>query len=71
MPVALALLVSMAGLPPNPTRQSPQPGLATTARAVGEEAPLFELPQAEGGTFSLKQALARGPVAVVFYRGFW
>ena len=68
---ALALLISMSGVPPNPTRQSAPPDFAANARKVGDLAPDFELPATEGGKFSLKQALAKGPVAVVFYRGHW
>ncbi len=42
------------------------PGLA-----AGEHAPDFTLPAAAGGTVSLKDRLAAGPVVIVFYRGAW
>jgi hypothetical protein len=44
-----------------------EPG--STVPAVGDRAPGLDLPLAGGGTFSLESAVARGPVAVVFYRG--
>lgn len=64
-------LVATAGIPPNPGRQTPPPGLEDRARKVSEQAPAFELPAASGGSVALAQALKGGPVAVVFYRGFW
>lgn len=36
---------------------------------VGNEAPEFHLPSAQGGQFRLSMRTARGPVVVVFYRG--
>ena len=36
---------------------------------LGDRAPDIELPDAQGGSFSLAQH--EGPVLVVFYRGFW
>jgi peroxiredoxin len=38
---------------------------------LGEIAPDFELKNAEGEAFSLYQALEKGEVAVIFYRGAW
>jgi len=38
---------------------------------VGETAPDFELPDADGRLVSLDQALAQGPVVIAFYRGGW
>ena len=66
-----ALLVGAAGIPPNPGRPTPPPGLEERARKTGEQAPPIVLPGSSGGTFALKDALGRGPVALVFYRGFW
>ena len=39
--------------------------------AVGEEAPEFNLPSAQGGQLRLSMRTARGPVVVVFFRGAW
>ena len=38
---------------------------------VGDEAPNFNLPSAQGGQLRLSMRTARGPVVVVFYRGTW
>ncbi len=38
---------------------------------VGEEAPEFNLPSAQGGQLRLGMRTARGPVVVVFFRGTW
>lgn len=43
----------------------------TTGLTVGSEAPAFSLPNADGETWSLADATARGPVLLVFYRGHW
>lgn len=44
----------------------PNPGLT-----VGTKAPNFSLKNAEGKTVSLRSALKKGPVVLVFYRGAW
>jgi peroxiredoxin len=38
---------------------------------VGTSAPPFALPAQDGHTVSLADTLARGPVVLVFYRGYW
>lgn len=38
---------------------------------VGDKAPAFTLPSAQGGQFKLAIRTARGPVIVAFYRGAW
>ena len=38
---------------------------------VGERAPDFALPNQGGETVRLSERLARGPVALSFYRGVW
>ena len=38
---------------------------------VGDTAPGFELPNANGPSQSLAELLERGPAVVVFYRAFW
>lgn len=61
-PVAGRLQAAFAEL----TASGAAPGLA-----VGEQAPLFSLPAAAGGTVSLAARLAAGPVVLSFYRGEW
>ena len=39
--------------------------------AVDNVAPELTLPAQDGHVVSLKDALAHGPVALVFYRGYW
>lgn len=38
---------------------------------MGDTAPDFSLPDAQGGTFVLKDALAKGPVVLTWFRGEW
>jgi hypothetical protein len=46
--------------------------VTTPATATdGEIAPGFALPAQDGSPVSLAGTLARGPVALVFYRGYW
>jgi hypothetical protein len=64
-----------------PSSQGPRVAITRNAYGAYDDAPRapqlrdrvadFELPDARGGTFSLKEARARGPVVLVFYRGFW
>ena len=61
-PVAGRLSAAFAEL----TASGAAPGLA-----VGEQAPLFSLPDATGETVSLAGRLAEGPVVLSFYRGEW
>ena len=42
----------------------------STRAAVGTPAPAFTLPDATGETVALGDLLARGPVVLVFLRGF-
>lgn len=44
---------------------------ASSAPSQGDAAPDFELPTHSGETFVLSEALAQGPVLLMFYRGFW
>ena len=44
---------------------------ARKAPSLGDTIPDFEVPLADGGTFSLAQARRAGPVLLFFYRGFW
>jgi len=41
------------------------------AKMVGDTAPEFCLPNVRGGTTTLSELLARGPVVLSFYRGGW
>ena len=48
--------------------------LSVTTRAtvaIDEAAPPFALPDQDGKTLALADALAHGPVVLVFYRGYW
>lgn len=47
------------------------PEAQRAADASSGQAPDFTLPDHTGNPVSLKDALARGPVLLVFYRGFW
>jgi len=42
-----------------------------TALQAGDEAPMFDLPDAFGGVVRLADVLERGPAIVSFYRGAW
>jgi peroxiredoxin len=46
-------------------------GLAERATQAGEQAPAFRLCDGYGRAFSSREALRRGPIVVVFYRGRW
>ncbi|KUO17450.1 peroxiredoxin-like family protein [Streptomyces dysideae] len=46
-------------------------GQADRALTVGDRAPRFRLPAATGGTVTLDDLLAAGPVVLTFYRGAW
>ena len=39
--------------------------------SVGENAPMFKAIDADSVEFSLKEAIKKGPVVIIFYRGFW
>ncbi len=47
-------------------KKLPDPGLK-----VGEKAPSFTLPNADGKNISLADELKKGPVLLTFYRGAW
>ncbi|WP_262269444.1 peroxiredoxin-like family protein [Microvirga yunnanensis] len=46
-------------------------GLGERATQAGEQAPAFRLCDGYGRAFSSREALRRGPIVVVFYRGIW
>ena len=43
----------------------------STALSVGQEMPIFELPDEERRPFNLPEQLEEGPLVLVFYRGDW
>jgi peroxiredoxin len=46
-------------------------GLAERAAAVGQSAPAFALPDADGAIVRSDERLERGPLVISFYRGLW
>lgn len=46
-------------------------GFQAKALQVGERAPAFRLPDAQGQLVDLEHLLAQGPVVLLFYRGHW
>jgi peroxiredoxin len=46
-------------------------GIAQRALTVGDDAPAFTLPNAQGRTVVLTDLLRHGPVIISFYRGIW
>ncbi|WP_405377946.1 peroxiredoxin-like family protein [Nonlabens sp. Asnod3-A02] len=45
--------------------------LGKHAIKIGEKAPVFELPNAQGASVELASLLKKGPVVITFYRGSW
>mgnify|MGYP001823267409 CR=1 FL=1 len=48
-----------------------QSGIADKAINIGETLPEFTLPDEKGNFVSSKNLLAKGPLAISFYRGVW
>jgi peroxiredoxin len=48
-----------------------QSGLAGRALKVGDQAPVFELPDGDGMLWRSENLLRSGPLVIVFYRGRW
>jgi len=46
-------------------------GIADKAIRVGEKLPEFTLPDEKGNLISSKDLLAKGPLAISFFRGIW
>jgi hypothetical protein len=61
----------LVGVPAHALRNSPPPTIDDRAVAIGAPAPRFALPTSAGVAWSLTDALARGPVVLLFYRGHW
>jgi len=53
------------------TEQLRRSGQAERALAVGARAPAFALPNQDGQIISSADLLARGPLAISFFRGHW
>ncbi|MBC7930835.1 MAG: redoxin domain-containing protein [Rubrivivax sp.] len=71
----LLTLVSALSCVPGQTTHTQAPPATKTARAtpvgVGETAPDFTLEDQRGRKVTLSEARAKGPVVLVFYRGYW
>lgn len=71
----LTLASALSGAPGQTASAQQQPPPARTARAaplgVGETAPDFTLEDQRGRKVALSDARAKGPVVLVFYRGYW
>ncbi len=71
----LLILMSALSCAPGQTASTQQQPPAKTARAapvgVGETAPDFTLEDQRGRKVTLSEARAKGPVVLVFYRGYW
>ncbi|MGB6068504.1 MAG: hypothetical protein WBG50_27165 [Desulfomonilaceae bacterium] len=46
-------------------------GILENTLKVGQKAPEFALPNADGVIIASKELLAKGPLVVAFYRGVW
>lgn len=53
------------------TRELIASGAAQKALKIGDVAPSFALPDAEGQQVALNDVLRAGPLVLTFYRGFW
>ena len=53
-----------------PLRRLPSMAVHSARASVGTPAPKFALPDAQGETVALDDLVARGPVVLVFLRGF-
>lgn len=53
------------------TQELRDSGLAERAVGVGDQAPVFELPNARGELVNSAELVAAGPLAVSFFRGKW
>ncbi len=61
----------MIGIIHRATEELGKSGIADRAINVGDRAPDFSLPNAEGNSVSSKDLLTKGPLVVTFYRGVW
>lgn len=66
-----ALVVAFFVLSLNVFADLPAPQRAAESQPASRQARMFTLPDQNGKPVSLADALAKGPVLLVFYRGFW
>jgi hypothetical protein len=62
----LLILLTLMMMASGAAAQSPRAPIK-----VGDKAPEFALPNGDGKLVMLSEYTARGPVVIVFYRGFW
>ena len=53
------------------TKKLVESGIAEKAIKIGEILPEFSLSDEQGNIVSSKEVLAKGPLALSFYRGIW
>jgi hypothetical protein len=53
------------------TEELVQSGIVNKAIKVGETLPDFALPDSNGNLVNSRDLLAKGPLAISFYRGIW
>lgn len=74
--LTIALCVAASGCQDTTTSPAAQHNAmpeseSTTTLKVGSTAPAFSLAGTDGAAVGLADAVARGPVVIVFYRGDW
>ena len=69
--VAVGAYAQSAQSPLAPPKARPVvPGTKLTLK-LGDKAPDFALPNGDGKLVTLSEYTQRGPVLLIFYRGFW
>lgn len=53
------------------TQELAKSGVVESSIKIGDKAPDFTLPDADGSTIQLSELLKKGPVVLTFYRGGW
>ena len=66
-----ALMILFLSLTFNGYNQNMKKLVEANGLSVGENAPLFSALNADSLSISLKKELQKGPVVLIFYRGFW
>lgn len=64
----IPIFIFLAGMMMN---QTDRPAEEAKGLAVGQPAPLFTALDADSNMFRLEDALVKGPVVMIFYRGHW
>jgi hypothetical protein len=67
--ITAAAQSSQSPLAPPSVKPAVKPG--EVILKVGDKAPDFALPNGDGKLVSLADYVSKGPVVIVFYRGFW